>query len=61
MKAFDKPSVYLWMRLAYDNLFEGRTWHMKGRNDYHQTENVYSYQWGNRFINKKGNIRNENS
>ena len=54
MKAFDKPSVDMWLRLAYDNLFERRPWRIKNRNDYHQTENVYSYQWRNRFINKNG-------
>lgn len=45
MKAFDKPSVDLWLRLAYDNLFERRPWRMKDRNKYHQTGNCYSYQW----------------
>lgn len=54
MKAFDRPSVYLWLRLAYDNLFERRPWHMQDRNKYHQTGNCYSYQWDKGFIDKNG-------
>lgn len=52
MKAFDKPSIYLWLRLAYDNHFERRPWHIKNRNDYHQMGDKYSYLWRNEFIDK---------
>lgn len=52
MKAFDKPSVDLWLRLAYDNFFERRPWHMKDKNKYHQNRDNYSYQWRNEFTDK---------
>ena len=52
MKAFDKPSVDLWLRLAYDNHFERRPWRMKDRNDYHQMGDGYSYKRCNEFTDK---------
>lgn len=52
MKAFDKPSVYLWLRLAYDNLFERRPWHMTDKNNYRQNGDCCSYQWDNGFTDK---------
>ena len=52
MKAFDKPSVDLWLRLAYDNLFERRPWHMKDKNNYHKMRDGYPYQWRNEFTDK---------